>query len=104
MTLRKSLKDISFMVRDIEYPAPLPDGIRHLHCYVTDGGHSILAVPKPLLGEAIRSDCQMYEVPLPVKYVLRTGWTQITGTDSISVDVPYSLDFGAMVPDGYDEF
>jgi len=101
--MRKSLQDISFMVRDIPYPGPLPMELVPLHCYVTDVGHSILAVPECLLA-SIQGDPMMYEVPLPAKFVIQNGWRAIPGTDSISVDVEYDDMLGAVVPDGYDEF
>lgn len=100
--MRKSLQDIPFMVKEKAYPAPIPDEIAHLHCYLLDAGHCILAVPKPLLDEA-SADPQLYEVPLPVRYVLAKGWTKIPGTDSISVDVRYDRDLGARVPPEFPE-
>jgi len=104
MNLRKSLQDISFMVRDIPYPGKIPEELKHLHCYIADGGHSILVVPKPFLSRAIEEGCDMFETPLPVKYVLTSGWERIPGTDSVCVDVEYSDELGALVPDGYEEF
>lgn len=101
--MRDSLKDIAFMLKNIPYPKELPDDISHLHCYVSDGGHSILAVPQPLMDEA-KGRYTLYEVPLPVKYVLEKGWQHIDDTDCIAVDVPYNNTFGAEVPDGYEEF
>lgn len=100
--MRKSLQDISFMVREKPYPAQIPEELAHLHCYVLDSGHCILAVPKPLMDEAA-ADPQMYEVPLPVRFVLDKGWTAIPGTDCICVDVPYDRQLGACVPPEYPE-
>ena len=102
--MRKSLEDIAFMVRDIPYPKALPQAIAHLHAYIADAGHCVLAVPRALLPEALRGDVTMYELPLPVKYVLAMGWEAIDGTDSIAVDVSYDPMLGASVPDGYEEF
>lgn len=104
MKLRKSLQDVAFMVQDIPYPRPLPAEIAHLHAYVIDGGHCILAVPTVFDKLAAERGAELYEVPLPVKYVLAKGWKPFEGTDSILVDVPYDEDLGAMVPAGYDEF
>ena len=104
MALRKSLQDISFMVRDVSYPHPLPIALIPLHAYVTDTGHSIMAVPECFAKDALRDGCELYEIPLPVRYVLEQGWKPIPGTDSISVSVPYDENMGAMVPDGYEEF
>lgn len=102
--MRKSLQDIAHMVRPIPYPKALPMELVPLHAYVADGGHCFLAVPKPLLSDALAGDVLMYEVPLPARYVLETGWELIPGTDSITVDVPYDDKMGAIVPDGYEEF
>ena len=102
--MRKSLADISFMVRDIPYPGEIPQELRHLHCYLTDSGHCLLCVPESLTAEAAGQDIQLYEVPLPVKYVLSAGARPIPGTDSFSVPVPYDDFLGAVVPDGFDEF
>lgn len=102
--MRQSLQDIAAMVRDIPYPKPLPAELAHLHAYITDAGHCILSVPAVFANEAAARGYELYEVPLPVRYVLAKGWKRIQGTDSILVEVPYSMDFGAMVPDGYDEF
>ena len=102
MALRRSLQDIAFMVREKPYPGAIPAEIRHLHCYLLDAGHSILAVPKPLMDEA-REDPVMYETPLPVKFVLAKGWEEIPGTDCICVDVPYDSNLGVMVPPEFQE-
>lgn len=104
MKLRKSLQDIAFMVRDVAYPKPLPVALIPLHYYIADGGHCLMAVPRPLLEQALEKGCDMYEVPLPVRYVLEKGWDEIAGTDSICVDVPYHDMMGALVPDGYEEY
>ena len=101
--MRKSLSDIACMVRDIPYPYPLPSAIQHLHCYLLDSGHCILAVPEEFLGKADK-DYSDYEIGLPVKYVLDKGWKYIAGTDSISVSVKYDSVYGAIVPEEYSEF
>ena len=64
MALRKSLEDIAYAVRDAPYPRPLPKGVEHLHCYVTDQGHCLLAIPEVLLVGAGRANLWMYEVPM----------------------------------------
>lgn len=101
--MRRSLQDIASMIRDIPYHSPLPEDLRHLHCYVIDSGHCILAIPECLLAEA-KVEPLLYEVPLPVRYVLKQGWRPLPGTDCITVPVPYDDTFGAVVPEGYDEF
>ena len=104
MTLRKSLLDTAHMVKDVPYKKPLPIALIPLHAYVIDTGHCIMSVPEVFLEQAIQKGCELYEVPLPVRYVLEKGWKAIDGTDAICVDVPYDKNFGAMVPDGYEEF
>ncbi len=104
MFLRDSLKDIPHMVRDISYPAPLPMALVPLHAYVTDTGHSIMAVPEAFVKDALRDGCKWYEIPMPVRYVLETGWKPIPGTDAVSVPVPYDENMGALIPDGYEEY
>lgn len=101
--MRKSLQDIAHIVRQIPYPSQLPDEIKHLHCYIADSGHCILAVPESLLAEA-KEDPELYEVPLPVKYVISKGWRTLPGTDCITVDVSYDEFLGAVVPDGFEEW
>lgn len=101
--MRKSLQDIAFMVRDIPYPGTIPEELAHLHCYISDSGHCILAIPEPLIAEMIEEP-YMYEVAMPVKYVLKAGWRPLYGTDSIVVPVGYDPAIGALVPAGYDEF
>lgn len=104
MALRKSLEDIAFAVRDVPYPRPLPKDVEHLHCYVTDQGHCLLAIPEVLLVGADRANLWMYEVPMPVRFVLKKGYRHIPDTDHIAVSVPYDPTFGTRVPDGYEEF
>lgn len=101
--MRKSLQDIAHIVKPIQYPSPLPAEIAHLHCYVMDSGHCILAIPECLLAEA-KDEPELYEVPLPVKYVIEMGWRALPGTDCITVDVPYDEFFGAKVPEGFEEW
>lgn len=102
--MRKSLEGIAHMVKSIPYPAPLPDSLLPLHVYVLDGGHCLLCVPGKFLADALKNGVDRYEVPLPVRYVLKRGYTPIPQTDAICVDVPYSDTLGALVPDGYEEF
>lgn len=101
--IRKSLADIAHGLRDIPYPGELPREVRHLHAYLADSGHCLMAVPLALRDFAMMDGISDYEIPLPVKYVLEKGYTQI-GADGICVDVPYDSEIGVLIPDGYDEF
>lgn len=102
--MRKSLQDIAFMVREKPYPVPLPKEIAHLHCWVTDSGHCILCIPEAFRDRVTTDNYSDYEVPLPVRYVLGTGWSTLPGTDAVLVPVPYDRNLGALVPSGYEEF
>ncbi len=64
-------KGAPYVLRDKQYPSPIPDDIKHLYCYITDSGHSILALVE---GEDYESEPDLIEllVPCPVKTVLRT--------------------------------
>ena len=92
------------MVREVAYPGEMPEELKHLHYYVADTGHAIMAVPKCFEGAAKAGKYWEYEVPLPVKYVIEKGWEKIDGTDAVTVDVEYDDMLGVMVPDGSDEF
>lgn len=100
--MRKSLADIQHMVRNIPYPHPLPDDIAHLHTYVIDQGHCILSVPQVFLMEAQGAGMDMYELPLPVRYVLQKGYWIKDGY--CIVDVPYDPTFGADTGDDCEEY
>lgn len=103
--MRKSLDDefMRSMLLDIKYPNRLPDELIPYHCYLVDGGHCILCIPKSLYAEAKSSnDYDGYECPIPVKYVLEHGY-QKRG-DYLIVDVSYSQETGAEVEDKYFEY
>ncbi|MCE5342775.1 MAG: hypothetical protein LLF96_04190 [Eubacteriales bacterium] len=105
--MRRSLQDIAGMVRNIPYPHPLPAELVPYHTYVADGGHCLCAIPREILPPMPSADkLWMYEVPIPVKYVLHIGYTWMVGDQEkfLLVDVPYSNELGSMVPDGFDEF
>jgi len=102
--MRKSLREIAHMVKETNYGKPFPIALIPLYTYVLDSGHSIMCVPEMFVEDAIKKGCCMYEIPLPVRYVLEKGWKQIPGTDSICVNVPYDPMISAIVPDGYEEY
>lgn len=64
----------------------------------------VLVVPSAFEANATPDKYWMYEVPIPVRFVLEKGWRPLSGTDAVVVDVPYDKMFGAMVPEGYWEF
>lgn len=104
MIIRESLRDIAFMVKDVPYPGDIPAEVAHLHYYISDSGHCIMSIPKVFEDKAKENGAAMYEVALPVKYVLEKGYRLLPGTDSIVVEVEYDEDFGTMIPEGYSEF
>ena len=101
--MRKSLQGIENMVRPIPYHGTLPDEIKHLHYYISDSGHCIMAIPRSLVPE-ITDEPMEYEAALPVKYVLEKGWEKLPSTDCIVVDVEYDDMIGAVVPESYEEW
>ena len=99
--MRKSLKDIKHMVKDVPYPYIMPDKLLPYHYYLLDAGHSIMCVLKCHLKEA-QKDMDLYEVPVPVKYVLQKGFEIKNGY--IIVDANYDSTLGLMVDEKYYEF
>ena len=101
--LRKSLDGILHMILDKPYPKPLPELLVEYHVYVVDSGHCICAIPKPLFGAALSSgEPWMYEVPIPARYVLHTGWER--HGEYLVVDVPYDDIFGVEVDERQHEY
>ena len=101
--MRKSLEDVKHMIRNKPYPNALPDKLAPFHAYVSDSGHCLMCIPAKFEGTAFgASDPWGYEIPLPVKYVLETGYRQ--RGDYLIVEVPYDDTLGATVDSKYDEF
>jgi hypothetical protein len=99
--MRKSLEDIKHMVKNIPYPGYLPEELKSFHYYISDSGHCIMCVLRCHLEEA-EGDMYMYEVPVPIKYVLEKGY-EIVG-EHVIVDAEYDEDLGLIVDDKYFEF
>ncbi|RRJ54920.1 hypothetical protein EHV15_35710 [Paenibacillus oralis] len=96
--LRKSLQDIASMVSEQMYSG-LPAELEPFHFYISDTGHSIMAVLEQHWGEGNPDD---YELPVPVKYVLEKGWRIEQGY--LIVNAPYDEVFGLDIDEGYEEF
>lgn len=79
------------------YPSPLPAELAAWHCYMVDGGHSIL-VALPADGPPTEDRL----VPAPVKAVLRAGWTVMSGF--IVCDLPYDPHLGLVTEEDDEEF
>jgi len=100
--MRKSLEDIKHMVSKRPYNGTIPEELKPYNYYIADGGHSIMCVLECHLREAKESSMDDYELPVPVKYVLRNGWS-VEG-DYIIVDAPYEMPLGLMVEEKYYEW
>lgn len=90
--MRKSHEGIKGVVKD-NYP-DLPEELQPFNYYYMDGetGHVIMAVPECLLAEAQGKDLDLYEVPVPVLYLLEKGYR--VHEDHIICDAPYDPVFG----------
>lgn len=81
----------------------LPEELNEFNYYYMDGdtGHVVMAIPKCLLGEAEKNgDLDMFECPIPCKYVLERGYTMYK--KHVIVDIPYGM-FGIECDDKYRE-
>lgn len=93
---------LKHMVRAVPYPG-LPQELKAYHCYLTDAGHCISAIPRVLYPEAESTgNFDGYECPVPVKYVLEKGYEK--RGDYLIIDVPYNQRLGLTVDDRYTEF
>ncbi|MEU5242385.1 hypothetical protein ACH4UR_37420 [Streptomyces lydicus] len=87
------------------YPRPLPPEIAPWHCYIPDGGHSILvALDTGDLGEAPSTNAleEGSLVPAPVKSVERAGWRMVEGY--VVCKLPYDPELGLVTPPEDDEY
>lgn len=80
----------------------LPKELKEFNYYYLDGGHVVMAIPKCLLDEAQKNrDLDMFECPIPCKYVLERGYEIVN--EYVVVDVPYDSTFGVEIDDRYFE-
>lgn len=100
--MRKSLMSISHMVREMDYPGILPAQLKPFHTYLRDCGHSLMCIPKQFVKAISSGRAYMYEVPIPVKYVMEKGFELIDGY--LVVDVSYDRMLGVIVEESYDEY
>lgn len=101
--IRRSLADLNpKMVKKDNYPG-LPEVLREFNYYLDDSGHCIMAIPECLLPEAEKNgDLELFEVPVPVKYIIENGC--YIYKKHVICDVEYDPIFGMVVPDEYREF
>ncbi len=82
------------------YPRELPPELAPWYCATEDGGHCIAVVVQSQAGEEIDPNRSL--IALPVKTVLRVGWTMRDGY--VVCDVPYSKSGAGGVEDDDEEF
>jgi len=100
--MRGSMRDFDpRLYRKIGYPG-LPEELEEYSYYLSDSGYCLMCIPECFEEEAWPGSQDGYELALPTRYVLEKGYRIRDGY--LVVDVPYSDEMGAMVPDGYDEF
>ncbi|RXZ78130.1 hypothetical protein EBB07_29185 [Paenibacillaceae bacterium] len=100
--MRKSLQSIKHMINLTKQYPGLPDELKSFYAYLSDCGHSIMAVPKSLAEQHSQSDLSEFEAAVPVKYVLANKYLIHDGY--IIINVPYDEVFGIDVDDGYEEY
>lgn len=92
----------AYMSRPYKYKGCLPKDMEKHHVYYIDSGHSIICVLESNLEEALKTDMWMYEVPVPVKYVVEKGYRIVN--NHVVVDAPYDEFLGLVVDDKYTEY
>lgn len=100
--MRKSHEGLSGVTKD-DY-RDLPEELAEFNYYYDDGetGHVIMAIPECLLEEAeAKGDLDMFECPIPVKYVLEKGYRMYK--DHVICDCEYDEDFGLEIDELYYE-
>lgn len=90
--MRRSHEGLVGIIKD-NYKG-LPNELQEFNYYYGDGlGHVIMAIPEGLLKEAEEyGDLDMYECPVPVRYVLNRGYRIYK--EHIVCDVKYDPVFG----------
>jgi hypothetical protein len=96
--MRKSLRDIAHMVREVPYPGELSEELKPYHSYLIDRGHVIMCVLEMHLEQA-RGDMDNYELGVPVSYVLEKGYRFVKGY--VVVDAQYNNEIGLDIDDKY---
>lgn len=84
------------------YPNPLPDALARWHCYLADGGHSIVVALASHVPQDALPD-EAYLVPAPVKSVLKAGWV-VADNGMLICDLTYDSELGLITPEEDDEF
>jgi hypothetical protein len=87
----------NMVIEGKRYHSPLPAELEQFYCYVKDGGHCILVILPHTEGPV-----EEHAIPLPVKTVLKTGYSVKDGY--VYCDVPYDAAIGVVCDEGDDEF
>ena len=88
------------LVPGATYPRDLPPELAPWYCGTGDSGHRIAVVVHSLTGEEIDPNRSL--IALPVRTVLRVGWSMRDGY--VVCDVPYSEGGAGGVEDDDEEF
>lgn len=80
----------------------LPKALEKHHVYYTDSGHCILCVLEAHLEQALKTGMDMFEVPVPIKYVIEKGYRIVN--DHVVVDAPYDEFLGLDIDGKYREY
>lgn len=102
--MRRSLRDLNpNMVKKIDDYPGLPDELKEYCYWLADAGYVIMAIPAALMDKAWHAmEPEMYEVGIPVKYVLEKGYRK--WEEYIVVDAPYNSEIGLVVDERYTEY
>lgn len=99
--MRKSQEGIVGIKKDNYFG--LPDVLKEFNYYYQDSGHVIMAIPESLLKDATENgDLDMFECPVPCKYVLEQGFRIFQ--NHVVVDCTYDEFVGLVVDDSYYEY
>lgn len=93
----------SMVVPGRSYPRQLPAEIAPWHCYIRDGGHSILIVldSDDLSVQPTTKELEDNLVPAPVRSVERAGWRMVNGY--VVCRLPFDPVSGLVTPEEDDE-
>jgi len=101
--MRKSCEDISHLIiPGKSYPYKLPDSLQKWHIYLLDKGHCLLCVRKEDLNLARKQGMDDFEIPIPVKTVLRLGYR--ISDNYVVVSGTRFNDDGLIIPADEEEF
>jgi hypothetical protein len=101
--MRKSCEDFSHLIVEGKtYPLRLPDLLHKWQIYHLEKGHCILCVRREDLNLARKEGMDNYEIPIPVKTVLRLGYRIQDGY--VVVEGTTFNDDGLIIPEEEEEF